>query len=146
MYAIEKTEYGIHLTFAGTIPGEEMANWVREFRVVVDAIESDYSVFVDMRDLNTLSKFSQDQMKIGQSLAREGGMIRSVVILSDPKIKMQFVGIAKETGIYEWERYIDASTEPDWEEKGMQWILGAVDPDNGVGCSESQRIIVGTAR
>ncbi|MBU8933704.1 MAG: hypothetical protein KOO62_06820 [candidate division Zixibacteria bacterium] len=142
MYAIEKTEYGIHLTFGGTIPGEEMANWVREFRVVVDSIKSDYMVFVDMRDLKTLSKFAQDQMKVGQTLAREGGMVRSVVILADPKIKMQFVGIAKETGIYEWERYIDSSTEADWEEKGMLWIVGAVDPDSSKHNSESQRIFI----
>jgi len=146
MYEIKKTEYGIHLTFGGTIPGEEMANWVREFRVVVDSIKSDYMVFVDMRGLNTLSKFAQDQMKVGQTVAREGGMVRSVVILSDLKIKMQFIGIAKETGIYEWERYLDASTELDWEEKGMLWIVGAVDPDSGADLSESQKIGIGEVK
>lgn len=144
MYSIKKTEFGIHLTFAGTIPGEEMAKWVREFRVVVDGFDAGFAVFVDMRDLDTLSKFAQDEMKVGQSVAREGGMIRSVVILNDPKIKMQFIGIAKETGIYEWERYLDASTEHDWEEKGMQWILEAIDPDTGQMFGESQKIVIGS--
>ena len=146
MYAIKRTEFGIHLIFEGTIPGEEMAKWVRDFRVVVDEIQGDFAVFVDMRTLQMLSKFAQDHMKVGQTAAREGGMVRSVVILSNPMIKMLFTTIAKETGIYEWERYIDSSTEPNWEEKGMQWILKATDPDSGKDYSESQKISIGGAR
>lgn len=146
MYAIKKKDFGIHLTFGGTIPGEEMANWVREFKVAVDETVGDFHVFVDMRTLQMLSKFAQDHMKVGQTAAREGGMIRSVVILSNPMIKMLFVTIAKETGIYEWERYIDASTEPEWEEKGKQWILQAIDPDSGKEFGESQKISIGGVR
>ena len=56
-------------------------------------------------------------------------MTRSVVILSDPVIRRQFEDLAKETGIYEWERYIDASTTPNWEKVGLDWLIHAYDPD-----------------
>ena len=146
MYLIKKTDYGFRLTFGDTIPGEEMAQWARDFSAAVDDIQGDFTVFVDMRSLQMLSKFAQDHMKKGQSAAREGGMLRSVVILSSPKIKMQFISIAKESGIYEWERYIDASTEPDWEEKGMQWILNSVDPDKEKRKDDSQKITIGSVK
>ena len=35
-----------------------------------------------------------------------------------------------ETGIYEWERYIDASKTPKWEEIGIEWLVNNIDPDN----------------
>ena len=56
-------------------------------------------------------------------------MVRSAVILSSPVIAAQFRRIGGETGIGQWERYIDASTEPDWEEVGMNWLLHAIEPD-----------------
>jgi len=34
-------------------------------------------------------------------------MVRSVVILANTITKLQFKRIAQETGIYQWERYID---------------------------------------
>jgi hypothetical protein len=64
-------------------------------------------------------------------------MQRSVVILKDKITMMQFRGIAKETGIYEWERYIDASAVENWEQIGLDWILNAVDPDQRSSKSES---------
>ncbi len=42
---------------------------------------------------------------------------------------MQFKRIAKETGIYEWERYINASATPNWEQAGADWLTKAADPD-----------------
>jgi len=143
MYQIEKTYFGLRLTFTDIISGEEMARWVEEFSAEVDKINGDFAVFVDMRTLEVLSKYAQDYMRKGQTAAREGGMLRSVVILSNPKIKMLFVNIAKKSGIYEWEKYIDVSTEPDWEEKGMQWILNAVDPETGKRQERGQKILLG---
>ncbi|MGB9500437.1 MAG: hypothetical protein ACKVE4_12015 [Dissulfuribacterales bacterium] len=42
---------------------------------------------------------------------------------------MQFQCIGKETGIYEWERYIDVSSSPDWERIAVDWISKGIDPD-----------------
>ena len=57
------------------------------------------------------------------------GMERSCVILSNSLTKMQFTRIAKETGIYAFERYIDASVSQDWMDKAMGWLNKEEDPD-----------------
>lgn len=56
-------------------------------------------------------------------------MERSVVILESTIITMQFKNIAKETGIYQWERYLDASKVPNFEEVGKKWLINGIDPD-----------------
>lgn len=56
-------------------------------------------------------------------------MQRSAVVLSNAILTLQFKRIAKETGIYEWERYIDASKNPNWEEIATDWLEKAIDPD-----------------
>lgn len=50
-------------------------------------------------------------------------------IVNTSIVKMQFKRIAQETGIYQWERYIDSSTIKDWEEVGIDWLTKSIDPD-----------------
>ena len=129
MYTIEKKDYGYKLTFGGFIIADEMKLWVDESKKVLAEEPSEFGVFIDMRTLKTLSGDSQELMQEGQRLYKGKGMIRSVVILDSSLVKMQLQRIAKETGIYEWERYIDASSITDWESAGINWISKGIDPD-----------------
>jgi len=129
MYKIERRDYGIHLVFSGHIERPEIEQWLEESKPLLFGIEDEFGVFVDMRDMILLPPESQPAMKEGQTLYRAEGMVRSVVILRDEVISMQFRRIAKQTGIYEWERYIDASAESNWKQVGLDWIIDAKDPD-----------------
>jgi hypothetical protein len=129
MYQIEKKSYGVKLTFAGLIAKDEMQKWVAESAKITKSLPSKFGVFVDMRDLKPLAADSQLVMQEGQKLFKNAGMERSVVILSTAMVTMQFKRIAKETGIYEWERYIDSSKTADWEEIGIKWLENKIDPD-----------------
>jgi len=129
MYNIEKKDYGVRLTFGDFMKVDEMTNWVNDSIGILDSLSGGFGVFVDMRTLKPLPKDAQAKMEEGQRMYKQKGMVRSVVILNSSIITMQFKRIAKESGIYEWERYIDASSEPDWEEIGRKWLVDAVDPD-----------------
>lgn len=130
MCGIVKKIYGYKLIFDGLIKADEMKAWVDKSRKILSLSPSKFGVFVDMRTLKPLAKDSQQFMKEGQKLYKEKGMVRSAVVLDSAVTKMQFQRIAKETGIYEWERYIDASSVSDWEQVGIDWISKGVDPDN----------------
>ncbi len=129
MYQIENKDYGYKLTFSDFIKAAEMENWVAESEKVLENAPGDFGVFVDMRMLKPLPKDSQEQMQTGQKLYKKKGMVRSVVIVDNSITKLQFKRIAQQTGIYEWERYIDSSSEQDWERVGIEWIANGVDPD-----------------
>ncbi len=129
MYKIERTDYGVKLTFGGTIERAEMAAWVAESEKSLVGMPAQFGVFVDMRTLHPLSKEAEAEMEKGQKLFKAKGMIRSAVILEKSITTLQFKRIAKETGIYQWERYISAENNPQWEEKGLRWITKGVDPD-----------------
>lgn len=129
MYAIERRPFGYHLTFAGSVQRAEMDAWVEESRRVLAGAPPAFGVFVDMRALAPLTDDAQVAMREGQRIYKEHGMTRSVVILSNAVLTMQFRRIAKETGIHEWERYINGGKEPDWEAVGLRWIEDGIDPD-----------------
>jgi len=129
MYTTEKTDYGMKYTFGGLISAEECRGWLKESAQLLDESDGGFCVFVDMRTLAPLDPEGQDVMQEGQRLHRQRGMKRSVVILSSPVIRMQFQHIALDTGIYQWERYIDASQTPNWEQVGLDWLLNVIDPD-----------------
>ncbi len=129
MHKIEKTHYGVKLTFAQTINKEEMAQWVLDSEQFLIDFPSEFGVFVDMRDLKPLTLEAEQEMNKGQRLFKEKGMIRSVVILNSAIVTMQFKRIAQQTGIYAWERYINAKAEPNWQRAGENWLVKAIDPD-----------------
>lgn len=129
MYSINQKNFGYYLVFGGFIQRDEMKKWVDESEIALENAPDEFGVFVDMRTLKPLPQDSQAHMQEGQKLFKRSGMIRSVVIVNDSVTNMQFKRIAKETGIYEWERYIDASTVSNWEETGLNWIKKGIDPD-----------------
>lgn len=129
MYKIDKTDYGFKLTFADTITADEMRKWVEDSKTALSSAENSFHIFVDMRTLKPLSPDAQLFMQEGQKLYKQKGMVRSVVILANSLLKMQFKRIAQETGIYDWERYIDESSTPNWEQIGTDWLKAGKDPD-----------------
>ena len=132
MYRIEKVNWGYCLTFGGSCPAEELDEWLEKSRKILADQEEEFCVFVDMRTIIPLSREAQVFIQEGQKLYKRRGMLRSVVILNSPVVAAQFRRIAWETGIGQWERYIDASSVPDWEEVGMDWLLKEVDPETAV--------------
>ena len=64
-----------------------------------------------------------------QALYKEKGMQRSAVILNSKVTTMQFMRLAKESGIYAFERYLDASAMADWGKVAVAWVKDGVDPD-----------------
>lgn len=129
MYKIEKTSWGYELTFGGNMGADEVTRWYEDWAEALRNHLGPFSVFVDMRTLIPLSKEAMVPLSEGQRLARQCGMIRSVVIVQNPATASQFRRIAGDTGINQWERYIDATIADNWEELGMNWILQGIDPD-----------------
>ncbi|MEW5794738.1 MAG: hypothetical protein AB1772_00120 [Candidatus Zixiibacteriota bacterium] len=140
MYNIEKTHWGYRLTFGGATDVNELTAWLEESRRILSNQEDEFYVFVDMRTLIPLDKEAQVPMYEGQKLYRAKGMVRSVVILSSPVVAAQFRRIGGETGIGKWERYIDASTVADWEERGLNWLFNEIDPETAANANNSSRI------
>ena len=128
MYSIEKRDFGYRLTFGEVIDAAEMREWLDESKVVLQTSPDSFGVFVDMRTLVPLRREAQPYMQEGQKLYRKCGMARSVVILDNAATTMQFRRIARETGIADWERYIDAGTEEDWESVGLAWVKDGREP------------------
>ena len=121
MYKIEQKDFGFKLTLDGVIDESEMIKWVSDSEKALQSASSKFGVFVDMRSLKPLSQEAQAYMQKGQILYKQKAGYSPLFV--------QFTNIAEETGIYEWERYIDASKYPDWEAKGIAWIVSAADPD-----------------
>ena len=107
----------------------ETALWCQEWCEYLKQTPREFGVFVDMRTLEPLSPKALKEFEIGQRKARDCGMVRSVVILSNSTVTYQFKRTALTSGIYDWERYIDESSEENWEQIGLDWVIKGIDPD-----------------
>ena len=110
---------------------DELERWGRDIAVALSELPKMFGVFVDMRGLVPLASDALGALRQGQLYARHLGMQRSVVIVDSAAVAEQFERVARETRIYAYERYINALTEPNWEQMGLDWIVDAIDPDVG---------------
>ena len=56
-------------------------------------------------------------------------MQRSCVILEDAITTIQFMRLAKHSGISRYERYIDAPAHRDWLQQARNWVRQAIAPE-----------------
>lgn len=129
MYKIERRPSGFLLTFSGFILADEMLQWRNESVEALALVNEPFGVIVDMRSLKPLPADAQAIMVEGQALYKNKGMQRSAVILTNPLTTAQFKRLAKESGIYAWERYLDASSMTNWSEVAVKWVRDGIDPD-----------------
>jgi hypothetical protein len=128
MYKIEKTDLGFYLTFGGDMTKDELEKWYEDSEQVLTGQQAPFGVIIDMRTLAPLPVEAQGVMVRGQSMYRSRGMQRSCVILDDAITTIQFMRLARQSGISKYERYIDASAQRDWLAKARNWVRHAIAP------------------
>jgi hypothetical protein len=129
MYKIERTKIGFRLTFDGTVTKADMQRWFEESRKALNECKKPFGVVIDMRGLELLPPEVQAEIVDGQRLYRNRGLERSAVILRDPIVTIQFMRLAKKSGVYKYERYFDASSDALWERHADEWVRSGIDPD-----------------
>jgi hypothetical protein len=130
MYNIQKTSWGYEITFGDTIKAPEMQKWHEESVQILATAKPEFGVFVDMRTLKPLAEDAKSIMEAGQRLYKAKGMVRSVVILASKLLTLQFQRIAAESGIDQWERYVDSTSTPNWHELGVAWVRDGVEHES----------------
>jgi hypothetical protein len=130
MYKIEKRLSGFLLTFSGSIQREEMNRWLEESKGQLASTVGSFGVIIDMRSLAPLSGETQEVMVEGQGMYRKKGMQRSAVILANAVVTQQFRRLALNSGIAQFERYIDASQHPDWSAAAIRWVRDGISPED----------------
>jgi len=128
MYEIKKEAWGYRMRFGGFIRTPEMQEWKSKAQDALRGAVPGFGVYVDMHDLKPLADDTQAVMVSGQQLFGKAGMKRSAVLVDSVTTAFQFKRLAKESGIYAFERYVN-SQDPEHEKKALAWIEQGVDPD-----------------
>jgi hypothetical protein len=131
MISVETTDYGICFTLEGFVQPEEVEMSLGRLRTAADRQAPPFYVLVDMRDLKPLSPEAQENISEGQRYLKERGMERAALILSSAILAIQFKRLGQESGVYQYERYIDASSHQDWKRMALDWLIKGIDPDEG---------------
>ena len=126
MYEIKKGKLGeyvvYNLTFDGYMNPTEMQAWFTEAKHELLSSPKEFVVKVDMRRLSPLCPESQIIMQKAQKFYRDSGMDRSAVLLNNDLLRFQFEQIARNSGIFEWERYY-SNSDPDSDEAMNDWLV-----------------------
>ena len=128
MYSIEQEEFGLRLRIVGGLTPEEAKAWLAELGMAIQEAKKPFGVLVDVREARLFMPEAQASLKQGMEACREEGMQRACVVLNSAVATLQARRLARETGIETWQRYVDASETPDWEDQALGWIRDEVKP------------------
>lgn len=129
MHRIEETRYGYRVTFEGFLHRDEAGALLDDMRGLVRPRDDNgFAVLVDMRHSRAFPAEAQEILKQAITFCKQAGMERNAVVLNSAIATLQAKRLAKETGTDIWSRYIDASSEPEWERVAVEWLMRAVEP------------------
>ncbi len=129
MYAIETKDYGLRLSFQGAISVQEMSQWAAEVKKEFKKQKPGFNVIVDVSKMGTIIPECIPIVVEVQNMAKENGTGRNANIVGSHIAKMQQTRMAKESGLYSYMRYIDASSVKNPEQIAQDWVIQGKDPD-----------------
>ncbi len=142
MYTIQRCHFGYLMSFGGKIDSTEMRYWFRESKSVLAAAPRTFGIVVDMRDLSPLSIEAREVWEEGKRLFRTKGMLRSAVVVAKDCLASELRRIARSSGTSDWEKFIDASDLPNWQEVAVSWVCHETDPDLALGVPFGRRGLI----
>ncbi len=131
MYRLEVENWGVLITLAENFTLEEARSYNEEITQIRAKLSGkSWGVICDCQNLGVMMPGAQEILKKSQEDGKKTGyMLRSCVILAAPIPIMYAKRFAKETGIYEWERYLNGRTNPNWKQQALDWVSKGIDPD-----------------
>ncbi len=129
MHRIEQTQYGYKLVFEGFLQKQDLSTLLDDMRQTIRSRGRKFPVLLDMRHSRAFPADAQVILKEAILFFKQVGMERNAVVLNSAIATLQVRRLGKETGIDATSRYIDASTERDWEKVAIDWLVSAVDPE-----------------
>lgn len=133
MHLFEKTNYGFKVSVSGYFSLDAAKEWWQDYLVIIEQVKShwgrDFGQFVDLRGFKPGDEEAQKYITSGMELFKKSGGGRSIVLFDSPIGAMQVKRLAKESGIYQWARFIDFQTHPTFEVVVEQWLVHGQDPD-----------------
>lgn len=129
MYEVKETEYGLYLRIIGEVSLDESKAILSEVRVIFERRETGICAFADLQKMELLSLETQAVCVEIQKMLIELGVKRVVTMLGNATVAHQFKRLSLQSGLFDFDRYIDVSINPDWEEIGLRWMNDGIDPD-----------------
>jgi hypothetical protein len=128
MYQVEKTAYGVKMTFAGMPELEEAKQFVSEYRTLLESVNSPFCLLVDSREQKPMPPDTEQVMSEAYAMSRAKGELRMAILVPSGIARMQLERRSKTNGTYEQTRYIDSSAHPDCEKIAIDWLVSGTDP------------------
>lgn len=131
MHRVEETDYGYRIVFEGYLVKDDLGDLIENMKRTIRPRNGsgNFPVLVDMRKSHAFPADAQEVIKQAILYCKQVGMDRNCVVLNSAIAAMQAKRLAKETGIDSFIRYIDASSDPQWEKAALDWLVRAVDPE-----------------
>jgi hypothetical protein len=108
-----------------------MLRWLDSTQQALVTAQRGFGLILDLRALEPLAPDAWRVLARGLKLCQRRGMHRSAVIVRGRSVKDEFTRQARESGIYQWERYLSSEEMPDWLHRAEEWVGRGVDPDVG---------------
>jgi hypothetical protein len=127
MVQLEETDFGLRVTFHGFMEPEAMSRLLAAVRRRI-APREPFGVLTDMRHTLAFPSDTQEVIRSCFLHLKETGMERQALVLNSAIATLQAKRLAREAGILDRCRYVDAAQDPEWEKTATDWLRHGLEP------------------
>ncbi len=129
MFELKKTLYGVSITVSPDLTeSKDIRSALKQVMLMINEFEGDFSAFTDLRNFETLPLNVQELIVSLKKWFSKKGMKRSVVILNSAYLTEHFKHYGRNSGLYEFERYLDTSFNSKWKLVALDWVMHGIEP------------------
>jgi hypothetical protein len=129
MHDIEHHAFGYYVRLAGQLTVGELLEWLAVIERTLAEVRPGFGLILDLRALQPLSQNARRMLSRGMQIFQRRGLYRSAVIVHKASTRHEFTRLAKESGVYQWERYFSEEDDLSWISQAEAWITAGTDPD-----------------
>ncbi len=127
-FKVEEADYGMKLYILGFISPQDAAQMNQEIKKLGAKLGDTFGAVVDMRENRAFSNEVAELMKEQIGICIDVGMVRAAIVLQSAIMTLQARRLIAETGIADRVRFIDASSDDDWEKTATGWASRGLEP------------------
>jgi hypothetical protein len=128
MYRIEQTYYGFKISAWDSMTMDDADQMLVDLTENLSQKDGPFSMVIDTREMVPFEPEVAQKIVEAHVLCLQMNCERTAILVKSPVARGQASQICFSASPMDCDRVINASTDPDWEEKAVAWAAEGVEP------------------
>lgn len=132
MHTTEVHDFGIRVTFSGTVKPADARQFQQEFTELLDQFDEDFGLLLDRRKVTGIAPQAVDAFALIERTFSTPQLRRIAIVIDGSQFPPQLDLQRLSPDVRQKARYVDVQETENWKREALQWIQEGSEPEASV--------------